>query len=88
MEVECGGGAATICKKDKLRADVLENNATMCVDGEENDAESSNVEEEFKVLGKSSRSLSFCERMRILSPHHCPVRDEMKDKMVCYIDLL
>ena len=44
--------------------------------------------EEVKVVGKSSKSLSFCERMKGLLPHHRPLKDQMRDKTVSYVDLL
>ena len=46
-----------------------------------------NTEQGVKVVGKSSRSLSFCERRKNLSPHHCPLKKQMKDKTISYIDL-
>jgi hypothetical protein len=45
-------------------------------------------EEEVKVVGESSKSLSFRERMRALQPHHLPLKDRKKDKTVSYMDLL
>ena len=72
-------------KNDKMRADVLEMDATWCMDGEEDDVVDLNidklidVEEEVKVVGKSSRSLTFCDRMKRLSLHHCPLKERMKN---------
>ena len=40
------------------------------------------------MVGESSRSLTFHERMKRLSPHCCPLKDRMKDKIVSYVDLL
>ena len=45
-------------------------------------------EHEMKVVGKSSKSRSFRERMRGLSPHHLPLKDRMKNKTISYMDLL
>jgi hypothetical protein len=45
-------------------------------------------EDEVKVVGKSSKSLSFRKRMRALLPHHLPLKDRKKDKTVSYMDLL
>jgi hypothetical protein len=45
-------------------------------------------EEEVKVVRESSKSLSFRERMRALPPHHLPLKDRKRDKIVFYIDLL
>jgi hypothetical protein len=47
-----------------------------------------NTEQGIKVEGKSSRYLSFREMMRHLSPHCCPLKEQMKDKTVSYFDLL
>jgi hypothetical protein len=40
------------------------------------------------VEGESSKSLSFREMMRELSPHRRPLKDQMRDKTVSYMDLL
>ena len=94
MEVEGAGGAETICKNDKRRADVLKKDATMCMNGEANHAVDLNEDKlieskkEVKMVGKTSRSLLFRKRMKRLSPHCRPLKDRMKDKMVSYIDLL
>ena len=53
-----------------------------------NEDKSINTKQEVKVVGKSSRSLSFCERMKGLSLHRRPLKDRMKDKMISYVDLL
>ena len=53
-----------------------------------NEDKSIETEEEVKVVGKSSRSLSFCEKMKGLSPHRHPLKDQMRDKTVSYIDLI
>jgi hypothetical protein len=49
---------------------------------------SNETEEEVKVEGESSKSISFRERMRALPPHHLPLKDRKKDKTVSYMDLL
>ena len=64
------------------------------MNGETNDAvdlnedKSIDTEEEVKVVGKSFRNFSFCERMKILSLHRYPLKDRMEDKNVFYADLL
>lgn len=40
-----------------------------------------------KVVSKSLRSLSFCEKMRRLLPHRCPLNNCMRDKMSLFIGL-
>ena len=69
-------------KNNKTRADVQEKDADV------NEDKTTNGEDEVKVVGESSRSLSFRERMRGLSPHRRPLKDRMRDKTVSYIDLL
>ena len=49
---------------------------------------SNETEQKMKVEGESSKSLSFREMMRGLSPHPRPLKDRMKDKTVSYMDLL
>ena len=77
-----------------MRADMLEKDATRCVDYEGDDAvilsdnKLYDTEDEVKMVGESSRSLSFCEMMKRFSPHHCPLKDQMKDETICYIVLL
>ena len=46
------------------------------------------TEQDVKVVGEFSKSLSFREMMRKLSPHHRPLNDRMRNKAVSYIDLL
>jgi hypothetical protein len=53
-----------------------------------NEDKSIDTEQEVKVVGESSRSLSFRERMKGLSPHRRPLKDRMRDKTVSYVDLL
>ena len=73
---------------------MLKNDARSCMVGEADevvdlsDDKSIDAEKEVKVIGKSSRSLSFHERMKDLSPYHRSLNDWMKDEMVCYVDLL
>ena len=65
-----------------------------CMNIEANDAadlnedKSIDTEQEVKVVGESSRSLSFCDKMRGLSPHCRSLKDQMRDKTVLYVDLL
>ena len=69
-------------KNDKRRADVPKKDADLDED------KSIETKEEVKVVGKSSKSLSFCERMRGLLLHGRPLKDRMRDKMVSYVNLL
>jgi hypothetical protein len=46
------------------------------------------TKQEVKVVGESSKSLLFSERMRGLSLHGRPLKDRMREKTVSYIDLL
>jgi hypothetical protein len=46
------------------------------------------TEEEVKVEVESSKSLSFRERMRGMTPHHPPLMDRKRDKTISYMDLL
>jgi hypothetical protein len=71
MEVEDVGGAKTICKKKKKKkTDVLEENATRCMNtdaddgGDFNEEKSNNMEKEVKVVDESSTSLLFRERIK------------------------
>ena len=73
---------------------MLEKDATMCMYSEAGDAaelnkeESNHMEKEIKVLDESSRPLLFCEKIKGLSPHRCPLKDRMKDKrfrtLICF----
>ena len=44
--------------------------------------------EEVNIAMESSKTLSFHERMKILSQHCLPLKERMKDQMISYIDLL
>ena len=46
------------------------------------------TEQEVKVVGESLKSFSFRKRMRGLSPHCRPLKDQTRDKIVFYFDLL
>ena len=60
---------------------MLEKDAIRCMNSEANDVANLNedksidTEQEVKVVGKSSRSLSFREMMKELSPHRRPLKD-------------
>ena len=69
-------------RNKKRQADVPKKDADLDED------KPNETEQEVKVVGESSKSLSFCKRMRGLSPHHRPLKDRMRDKIVFYIDLL
>ena len=69
-------------KKEKRYKDVPDKDADL---DEEKPKE---TEQEVKVVGESLKSRSFRERMRGLSPHHLPLKDQMRNKTVSYMDLL
>ena len=52
-----------------------------------NDDKTTTREVDEKSVGKSSRSLSFREKMRRLPPHSLLLKDRLKDKTVPYMDL-
>ena len=52
-----------------------------------NEEKTTNMDDEVNGVRESSRSLSFCKRMRELAPHHLLLKDRLKDKTVSYIDL-
>ena len=56
-------------------------------DADLDENKSKETKQEVKMEGESSKFLSFCERMRGLSQHRCPLKDQMKDKTVSYMDL-
>ena len=43
---------------------------------------SNEMKQEVKVVGESSKSLSFRERMRGLLPDRRPLKDRMRDKTI------
>ena len=43
--------------------------------------------EEVNIAVESSKTLSFHERMRRLSPHRPPLKERMKDRTISYVDL-
>jgi hypothetical protein len=69
-------------KKEKRQKDIPEKDADLEQD------KSNETEQEVKVEGESSKSTSFREGMRGLSPHRRPLKDRMRDKTVSYMDLL
>ena len=69
-------------KNEKRHADVPEKDADL----DENKL--NKTEQEMKVEGESSKSVSFLERMRGLLPHRRPLKDRMKDKTISYVDLV
>ena len=81
-------------KYDKMWTDVLENDTTRCFNRKTNDTidlsadKSIKVEEEVKVIAKSSRILAFYNRKKTFLPHRRPLNKRMKDRMVYYFDLL
>ena len=73
---------------DKMRADVLEKDATRCINcvahdaAEFNEEKLNDMEKEVKVISESSKFLSFCEIIKRLSPHRHLLKDRMRDKTV------
>jgi hypothetical protein len=65
-----------------MQEDVHEKDADLDED------KSNETEEEVKVEGKSSKSISFHEQMKALPPHHLPLKDRKRDKTVSYMNLL
>ena len=53
-----------------------------------NEDKSNETEHEVKVEGEFLKSLSFRQRMRVLPPHHLPMKDQMKDKTISYMNFL
>ena len=76
-------------KNDKRQANMQEKDETKCMNNEANDTtdlnedKSINTEQEIKVVGESSRSLSFRDRMRGLSPHRRPLKDRFCT-LICF----
>ena len=64
-----------------------EKNAGVNEDAVVNKEKTTNRDNEVIEVGESSKSLSFCETMKGLSPHHLPLKDRLKDKTVPYIKL-
>ena len=50
--------------------------------------ESNDVEQEVEPKVEIPKILSFCERMKKLSPHRLPLKEWMKDRTISYLDLL
>jgi hypothetical protein len=69
-------------QKEKRQEDEPEKDADLDKD------KSNKTEKEVKVEGESSKSLSFCEWMRGMTPHHLPLKDRKRDKTISYMDLL
>ena len=69
-------------KKEKIQKDVPEKDLDLDED------KSHATEEEVKMECESLKSLSLRQRMRALLPHHLPLNDRMKDKILSYKDLL
>ena len=44
--------------------------------------------EEVNIAMESSKTLSFRERMKRLLPHRLPLKEQMKDQTISYVDLL
>ena len=54
----------------------------------DDDEESNDVEQGTKPMAELTKDLSFCERMKRLSPHRLPLKERMKDRTISYVDLL
>ena len=50
--------------------------------------ESNDKEQEVKDVADPPRTLSFCEKIKKLSPHCLPLKERMKDCTISYVDLL
>ena len=55
------------------------------MDGEE---ESNEEEQEVKDVADLPRTLLFRKKMKKLLPHRLPLKEQMKDQSISYIDLL
>ena len=86
MAVENVKGAETLRENSNV---TNIKDVTRSMNSESNDVDDSNVdnptntEQRVKVVGESSRPLSFRERMKNLSPHCLPLKERMRDKTVC-----
>ena len=54
----------------------------------DNDEESNDVEQGIEPMAELTEVLSFCERMKRLSPHRLPLKERMKEQTISYVDLL
>ena len=54
----------------------------------DDDEESNDMEQGTKPMAELTEDLSFCERMKRLSPHRLPLKERMKDRTISYVDLL
>ena len=54
----------------------------------DNDKESNDMEQGTEPMAELIEVLSFCERMKRLSPHRLPLKERMKDQTINYVDLL
>ena len=54
----------------------------------DNDEESKDVEQGTEPMAELTKVLSFCERMKRLSPHRLSLKERMKDRTISYVDLL
>ena len=50
--------------------------------------ESNGEEQEVKDVADPPRTLSFCEKMKKMSPHCLLLKERMKDCTISYVDLL
>ena len=60
---------------------------TLKINDVDNDDNSEDVEE-VNIVVESSKTLSFHEKMKRLSPHRLPLKERMKDRTISYVDLL
>ena len=54
----------------------------------DSEEESNGEDEEVKDVADPSRALSFCEKMKRLSPHRLLLKERKKDHTISYMDLL
>ena len=67
--------------------DVEEKDASVIKDAGVNEEKTTNIDDDLNEVGNSSRSLSFCGRMRGLPPHSLSLKDPLKNKTVPYMDI-
>ena len=54
----------------------------------DNEEELKDVEQGTEPMVELTKALLFSERMKRLSPHRLPLKEQMKDRTISYVDLL
>ena len=104
MEVEVGEEERQqYVDKFKMKKDVVQKDSTNCMDRDADDAIDLSADNPWKINDvdsddnsddvediavESSKTLSFREKMKRLSPHRLPLKEQMKDQTISYVDLL